>query len=666
MASARRQEHRRRLARVDSTNDPPSMPSPLMPHSRATRTCTLAFALSAGLLSLAACDAGEPTSPLEASVAFSASKAKTDVCHRTDEGGFSKISVADAAYETHIAHGDGNIGGPVPGMDGYSFGDACQLEQAGAFLVGPAATLITAMDGKVLLDLAESAVASEIVITILPVIDELEDVDVVPGAIYEFGPSPYSFGALVTLTILFDDAALPSGVAAAELRMLKLVDDAWVQIPGSSVDVAASQVLAPLEGFSRYAVGRGKVHDVAVAPLVASVAVSATQQFNATVTNVDGEEMSRNLQWSSSDATVATVDGNGLVTALAVGEATIEARVGSVRGQAKVEVGVFGAAEWSALGTGLNSTVWATTSFNGYTIAGGFFSNIGGTTSGTFNRVARWNGSTWQGIGAGFNATVRSLIVFNGELIAGGDFTASGSEPLGAVSRWDGSQWQPLGAGLGSSVRDLVIYNGELIAVGTFTTVGDQTFNRAARWDGAEWQPLGTGLDNAVNAALVHNGELIVTGTLSAAGGRLVGRIARWNGTEWLAMGDSPVVGNALTVYNGSVVVGGNRLASWLPYIARWDGGSWRALGTGVEGIVGALAVHDGELVAGGAFLLAGDLTVNRIARWNGEVWRTLAEGTSGSVNSLMPDGSDLIVGGGFNLASGLTVRNIARWGPPR
>jgi len=67
---------------------------------------TVALALSAGFLSLAACDAGDPVSPLEAPVAFSAAVVKVEICHRTNDGNFTVISVADAAYQTHIDHGD--------------------------------------------------------------------------------------------------------------------------------------------------------------------------------------------------------------------------------------------------------------------------------------------------------------------------------------------------------------------------------------------------------------------------------------------------------------------------------------------------------------------------------------------------------------------------------
>jgi hypothetical protein len=97
-----------------------------MLHSRISNTRALAFALSVGFLFLAGCDGADPTSPLEASVALSAGMAKTDVCHRTMAGSFTKISVADAAYETHIAHGDGGVGEAVPGTSGYEFDGECQ------------------------------------------------------------------------------------------------------------------------------------------------------------------------------------------------------------------------------------------------------------------------------------------------------------------------------------------------------------------------------------------------------------------------------------------------------------------------------------------------------------------------------------------------------------
>ena len=54
---------------------------------------------------------------------------RVDVCHVNGKGEYNKITVADAAFETHIAHGDGAVGDPVPGMDGYIFNENCQPEE---------------------------------------------------------------------------------------------------------------------------------------------------------------------------------------------------------------------------------------------------------------------------------------------------------------------------------------------------------------------------------------------------------------------------------------------------------------------------------------------------------------------------------------------------------
>ena len=54
---------------------------------------------------------------------------KVDICHRT--GGattFILISIAPAAVNAHLAHGDGRIGEPVPGQPGMRFGSDCQPE----------------------------------------------------------------------------------------------------------------------------------------------------------------------------------------------------------------------------------------------------------------------------------------------------------------------------------------------------------------------------------------------------------------------------------------------------------------------------------------------------------------------------------------------------------
>ena len=52
---------------------------------------------------------------------------KIDVCHYSaSTESYSLISIAEPAYDSHVAHGDALIGGAVPTMPGYQFNDNCE------------------------------------------------------------------------------------------------------------------------------------------------------------------------------------------------------------------------------------------------------------------------------------------------------------------------------------------------------------------------------------------------------------------------------------------------------------------------------------------------------------------------------------------------------------
>jgi hypothetical protein len=89
----------------------------------------LAAVSLAVLFLLAGCDAVDPAAPGASHTAGVLSANRThrvNVCHRRDGQGYILISVADAAYNTHIAHGDAGPGEEVPGTDGtYRFDDSC-------------------------------------------------------------------------------------------------------------------------------------------------------------------------------------------------------------------------------------------------------------------------------------------------------------------------------------------------------------------------------------------------------------------------------------------------------------------------------------------------------------------------------------------------------------
>ncbi|MFZ4576023.1 MAG: WD40 repeat domain-containing protein, partial [Phycisphaerales bacterium] len=234
--------------------------------------------------------------------------------------------------------------------------------------------------------------------------------------------------------------------------------------------------------------------------------------------------------------------------------------------------------------------------------------------------------------------------------------------------------------GLSNAANALAVMpNGDLIAGGEFATAGGVTVNFIARWNGSSWLPLGTGMSNAVRAlAVMPNGDIIAGGGFLNAGGRQVNYIARWDGTSWSALGSGmwgtnfPVVHALCVLPSGELIAGGDFITAGgvtVNRIARWNGSAWAPLGGGTSGSVRALAfTPNGDIIAGGNFLTAGGVVASHIARWDGASWSSLGGGMdSGAATSfvyalaVMPNG-DLVAGGTFSAAGGQVVRSIARW----
>ena len=111
--------------------------------------------------------------------------------------------------------------------------------------------------------------------------------------------------------------------------------------------------------------------------------------------------------------------------------------------------------------------------------------------------------------------------------------------------------------------------------------------------EGGTWSPVGQGTNNVVYALTVYNGNLIAGGLFVSAGGQPANRVAQWNGTSWspLGVGINNNINfatvDALAVYNGNLIAGGNfGTAGSGPAtaIARWDGANWHPLGSGLPG----------------------------------------------------------------------------------
>lgn len=80
------------------------------------------------------------------------------------------------------------------------------------------------------------------------------------------------------------------------------------------------------------------VSTVTVSPDAVTLDIGATRRFEATATDAAGNELPRPTTWSTGNSAIATVDEEGLVTAMGEGTVTISATMGSARGTATVDV----------------------------------------------------------------------------------------------------------------------------------------------------------------------------------------------------------------------------------------------------------------------------------------------------------------------------------------
>ena len=338
----------------------------------------------------------------------------------------------------------------------------------------------------------------------------------------------------------------------------------------------------------------------------------------------------------------------------------------------------WSAGAWSALGSGITGDSTEYSYVNAITVngsvvtVGGSFARAG---AGAARNIAQWSGSAWRALGDGLDATVNAVVASGSDIYAAGEFTGSGDILLGRVARWDGTRWAPLGSGISGTVFALALRDGILHAGGRFTLAGGGFAANIARWDGSAWSRVGAGTNGSVNAIAASPADLYVGGAFSIADGRKANNIARWDGSGFSALGSDPTSGLfgtvlAITLHRGGIYVGGKFSTAGgvlANGIVEWTGTGWRALGRGVAGPVRAIVAVDDDIYAGGEFLTAAGIASPGIARWSitERRWFDVAGGMGGSspyVFALASHGEDIYAGGSFITAGGLTVNRIARY----
>lgn len=222
----------------------------------------------------------------------------------------------------------------------------------------------------------------------------------------------------------------------------------------------------------KFRIETGIVGQVVVEPSSATVPVGQTQQFIATFKDLHGATlMGPSVTWTSSNNSVATMDGSGLATGVGEGSVTITAATEWVSGTAALQV-LPAELTWAA-GTptteGL-SDVWGSSGSDVFAV-------------GTNATILHYDGSGWNSMPTPAAVAFYSVTGVWGTSSTNVFATVGGYSGYGAILRYNGSLWsvvletdEPMNHVWGSGPDDVY-------AVGYGSIL--------AHWDGTSWSTNG-------------------------------------------------------------------------------------------------------------------------------------------------------------------------------
>lgn len=317
------------------------------------------------------------------------------------------------------------------------------------------------------------------------------------------------------------------------------------------------------------------------------------------------------------------------------------------------------------------------------------------------SKVGGWNGSSWKapiggGPYTGGVTEVKVLRTIGDYLYAGGRFASidpgTGSLfTVNGIARYDGFNWFALGdgRGVGLTCNDIIEHAGQIVACGDrVANAAAGTFYLVGRWDESTWTSMGAGLiDNVYpgpvcHKLLMYDDQLIAIGhqifQKSEPPQSILAAVIVHNGTSWDAVGGFSGINQGSTFTpgptcgavwddklivgaGGNISVGGSSIGQ---RVAAWNRTSWSALGSGINGAVSAMHVHQGKLYVAGAFTQAGGVTANRIAVYEGSNWQPVGSGFNNTVNCLASYKGKLVAAGNFTASGATLINKLAFWNP--
>jgi uncharacterized protein YjdB len=230
--------------------------------------------------------------------------------------GISQQYVASAIYS------DGSIQDLVSGVTwSSSTASVATIDANGlASIIAAGSTTITATVG---------AFTDTTTITVVPA--QLTSITLSPASVSIAPGTQQQFVA----TGNFDDGStqvLTSALWSSSAISVLTIDANGLGVavgPGTSTVTAISGTISATASIT---VTNATLVSLAIAPLASSMPASAVKQFTATGTFSDNstEDMTNSVLWSSSAASIATIDNSGLATSIAMGNTTITAAWGAI------------------------------------------------------------------------------------------------------------------------------------------------------------------------------------------------------------------------------------------------------------------------------------------------------------------------------------------------
>lgn len=214
----------------------------------------------------------------------------------------------------------------ITGAVGQKEGSLALDVRAGGQL-GPDGGTVSFLGGKATLTLPASALRQTTTFWLRPAVNAPESSLLIPGTAFEIGPEAVDLSRAGTLTIRYEASQI-SGSSASTLQLYTVNGGKWVQVRGSSADVTTRAVTGSFFRTGIYALASTPTDRITLTGPLVSGALYVGQSGQLTAVHLDalGDTLrGRTATWTTSNASIASVDLTGKVTAVSAGSAIITA-----------------------------------------------------------------------------------------------------------------------------------------------------------------------------------------------------------------------------------------------------------------------------------------------------------------------------------------------------